>query len=79
MNADQFKGKWIQFKGDVKQKWGKFTDDDLMQVEGNYDKFIGKVQERYGDKKEDVVRWADDWHTQQGKPGSTSADTLPQR
>ena len=43
MNADQFKGKWIQFKGDVKQKWGKLTDDDLMQVEGTYDKFIGKV------------------------------------
>ena len=79
MNADQFKGKWIQFKGDVKQKWGKLTDDDLMQVEGNYDKFIGKVQERYGDKKEDVVRWADDWHTQQGKSGSGSADTLPPR
>ena len=74
MNADQFKGKWIQFKGEVKQKWGKLTDDDLMQVEGNYDKFIGRVQERYGDKKEEVVRWADDWYTRQGgaagaKPG----------
>lgn len=71
MNADQFKGKWIQFKGEVKQKWGKLTDDDLMQVEGNYDKFIGRVQERYGDKKEEVVRWADDWYTRQG--GATSA------
>jgi uncharacterized protein YjbJ (UPF0337 family) len=74
MNAEQFKGKWIQFKGEVKQKWGKLTDDDLMQVEGNYDKFIGRVQERYGDKKEEVVRWADDWYTRQGgaagaKPG----------
>lgn len=79
MNADQFKGKWIQFKGEVKQKWGKLTDDDLMQVEGNYDKFIGKVQERYGDKKEDVVRWADDWHTQQGKSGARPGDALPPR
>ncbi len=80
MNADQFKGKWIQFKGEVKQKWGKLTDDDLMQVEGNYDKFIGKVQERYGDKKEDVVRWADDWHTQQGGVWHQApADTLPPR
>lgn len=70
MNSDQFKGKWIQFKGDVKQKWAKLTDDDLLQVEGNYDKFIGKVQERYGDKKEEVVRWADDWHTKQGAAGA---------
>ena len=52
MNADQLKGKWTQFKGELKQKWGKFTDDDLQQIEGNYDKFIGKVQERYGDEKE---------------------------
>lgn len=79
MNADQFKGKWIQFKGEVKQKWGKLTDDDLMQVEGNYDKFIGKVQERYGDKKEDVVRWADDWHMQQGKQGAKPGEALPPR
>ncbi len=74
MNADQFKGKWIQFKGEVKQKWGKLTDDDLMQVEGNYDKFIGRVQERYGDKKEEVVRWADDWYTQQGKAAAKQAE-----
>ena len=36
MNADQLKGKWTQFKG---------------ELGGNYEKFIGKVQERYGDKK----------------------------
>ena len=68
MNADQFKGRWIQFKGEVKKHWGKLTDDDLMQIEGNYEKFIGRVQERYGDKKEEVVRWADDWYQHQGKP-----------
>jgi len=69
MNAEQFKGKWTQFKGEAKKQWGKLTDDDLMQVEGDYDKFIGRVQERYGDKKEEVVRWADDWYTRQGKDG----------
>ena len=74
MNADQFKGKWIQFKGEVKQKWGKLTDDDLMQVEGNYDKFIGRVQERYGDKKDEVVQWANDWHARQGQTGTIKSD-----
>jgi uncharacterized protein YjbJ (UPF0337 family) len=51
MNADQLKGKWMQFKGELKQQYGKFTDDDLQQIGGNYDKFLGKAQERYGDKK----------------------------
>jgi uncharacterized protein YjbJ (UPF0337 family) len=61
MNSETFKGQWNQFKGELKRQWGKFTDDDLMQIEGNYDTFIGKVQERYGDKKDDIVRWADSW------------------
>jgi len=62
MNADQLKGKWTQFKGELKQQWGKFTDDDLQQIEGNYDKFVGKVQERYGDKKDVLMKWADQWY-----------------
>ncbi len=65
MNAEQFKGKWQQFKGEAKRQWGKLTDDDLTEAEGNYDKFIGRVQERYGDKKEDVLKWANDWYERQ--------------
>jgi len=62
MNAEQLKGQWTQFKGELKQQWGKFTDADLLQIEGNYDKFIGKVQELYGEKKDELMKWADRWH-----------------
>ena len=62
MNADQLRGKWTQFKAEVKQKYGKFTDDDLKQIEGNYAKFVGKFQERYGDKKAELMKWANAWH-----------------
>jgi len=34
----------------------------LQHIEGNYDKFVGKVQERYGDKKSEIMKWADAWH-----------------
>ena len=64
MNSDQFKGQWKQFKGELKTKWANFTDDDLLHIEGDYDKFTGKLQERYGDKKDEVSRWADQWHAQ---------------
>ena len=67
MNADTFKGKWGQFKGELKRKWGKFTDDDLLQIEGSYDKFLGKVQERYGMEKDDITGWVDTWF-QSNKP-----------
>ena len=58
MNADQLKGKWTQFKGDLKGKWGKFTDNDLQEIAGNYEKFVGKVQEHYGEKKDELMKWA---------------------
>ena len=59
MNESQFKGKWNQIKGEVKKKWGQLTDDDLTEVEGDYNKLAGKVQERHGDSKEQVKDWID--------------------
>ena len=62
MNKEQFKGNWKQFKGEVKKKWGQISDNDLLEMEGDYDKFLGVLQKRYGDKKEEVERWANDWY-----------------
>ena len=36
MNTDTFKGQWTQFKGELKRQWGQFTDDDLLQIQGDY-------------------------------------------
>ena len=64
MNANQFNKKWMEFKGELKQQWGKFTDEDLQQIEGFLDRFIVKVQERYGygNEKRELMKWADAWH-----------------
>jgi len=48
MNSDILKGKWLQLRGAIKQKWGDLTDDQLTQVDGNFDRLVGFVQERYG-------------------------------
>ena len=52
MNTDIIKGKWKQLNGQIKQQWGKLTDDDLTVAEGTRDYLSGKVQERYGVTKE---------------------------
>ena len=62
MNRDQFKGAWHEFKGELKKQWGAFTDDDLLQIEGDYEKFMGAIQRRYGDRKDEITRWADQWY-----------------
>lgn len=61
MNWDQTEGKWKQLKGSVKEKWGLFTDDDLTIIAGNRDKFVGKMQERYGIAREEAQKRADEW------------------
>ena len=52
MNEDRIKGNWLQFKGKVKEQWGKLTDDDLDVVAGKRDQLVGKLVEREGLAKE---------------------------
>jgi len=52
MNA--FSGKLKQFRGEIKRQWGKLTDDDLTAAEGSWEKFVGRLQERYGKSREDT-------------------------
>ena len=58
MDANILKGKWLQLKGTVKEKWGQLTDDDVDRVEGSAERLVGLIQERYGyakQKAEDEV------------------------
>lgn len=52
MMKDVLKGKWKQLKGSVKNQWGKLTDDEIDRVEGETQKLIGLIQEKYGYTKE---------------------------
>ncbi|HET7874179.1 MAG TPA: CsbD family protein [Methylomirabilota bacterium] len=52
MNQDILAGKWKQMRGQLKEWWGKLTDDDLDKVDGKLDKLIGVLQEKYGYAKE---------------------------
>lgn len=54
LNEQQFQGKWTEIKGGLKNLWGRLTDDELEQVKGNIKEISGIVEERYGEKKEDI-------------------------
>ncbi|WP_313639499.1 CsbD family protein [Paenibacillus sp. FSL K6-0276] len=61
MDNNVFKGKWKQIKGEAKKQWGKLTDDDLDVIDGEKDKLIGKLQERYGHSKDDAEKEYQSW------------------
>lgn len=61
MNSDTFEGNWKQFKGKMREKWGKLTDDDWNTVAGKKDQLIGKLQERYGYSRDQAEKDYSDW------------------
>ena len=61
MNWDQIEGKWKQFTGSARERWGKFTDDDIQTLTGKKDHLVGKIQERYGVATAEAEKQADEW------------------
>ncbi|MGV3493406.1 MAG: CsbD family protein [Ramlibacter sp.] len=63
MNEDRTEGNWKQFKGKVKEQWGKLTDDDLDVIAGKRDQLAGKIQERHGVARDEAERQIRDYET----------------
>lgn len=65
MNSDMLMGRWKQLRGRIKAKWGQLTDDELNEVEGNYEMLVGKIQEKYGTTREQIERELDAFASQE--------------
>jgi len=74
MNWDQIEGKWKQHKGQIRQKWGKLTDDDLDMINGRREELLGRIQERYGITREEAHRQLEEYLNALGS-GSERART----
>ena len=61
MNWDRIAGQWKQIGAQVKAKWAKLTDDDLMAISARKDALVGKIQERYGIRRDEAERQVDEW------------------
>ena len=49
---DKLKGAGNKAKGEVKDEFGKATDNTKLQAEGKFDKVKGEVQEKIGETKD---------------------------
>jgi len=57
MDKLELKGKWNEIKGKAKQAHGDLTDDDLRYEEGKEDELFGRLQQKLGKTKDEVVEW----------------------
>jgi len=61
LDQDVLAGKWQQLQGALRERWGKLTEDDLMQVAGKKDRLLGVLQERYGYSRQEANRLLNDF------------------
>ena len=57
MDKLELKGKWNEMKGKVKQAHADLTDNDLRYEEGKDDELIGRLQQKLGKSREDIITW----------------------
>lgn len=54
-NSEEIKGNWNELKGNLKQKFAELTDDDLLYEEGQDDEMWGKIQQKLGKTKKEIL------------------------
>jgi len=78
INAQELQGQWTKLRGQVKEKWGQLTDDDLQIHGGNIDQLVGRIQQRTGEGRETVERFLTDLTSRGSSAVAHAADAVGQ-
>jgi uncharacterized protein YjbJ (UPF0337 family) len=57
MDKLELQGDWNLIKGKIKQAYANLTDDDLKYEDGKDDEFLGRLQEKLGKGRDELVKW----------------------
>jgi uncharacterized protein YjbJ (UPF0337 family) len=75
MDWNQVEGNWEKFKGKVKQRWAKFTDDDIASMKGRKDEIVGRIKHVYGTAHDDAVRQSEEFRNSLNEDFEENNDT----
>lgn len=54
-NSTEIRGHWDELKGKLKQKYAELTDDDLKYEEGKDDEMWGRLEQKLGKAKKEIL------------------------
>jgi uncharacterized protein YjbJ (UPF0337 family) len=75
-NTQKLAGSWNEIKGQVKEKWGQLTDDDLKIGNGNIDQLIGRIQHKTGEARESIEKFLDGLSDKGSSMASNAAESV---
>ena len=78
VNAQQLQGSWNRIRGQVKEKWGNLSDDDLQMQNGNVDQVVGKIQQKTGETREAIELFLSQLTSKGASALSQAAETAGQ-
>lgn len=72
MNWQEVQGKWKEYSGKARERWGRLSDDDLEKIAGKRDQLIGKIQQSYGIAKEEAEKQVSDFERSADEMGKAA-------
>jgi uncharacterized protein YjbJ (UPF0337 family) len=61
MGWERIEGNWAHWKGLVRERWGRLTDDQLAIIGGRREQLAGRIQEAYGLSEDEADRQLRNW------------------
>lgn len=56
MNRQQLNGTWTKVKGQIQQQFSHLSDADIRDINGKYDKLVGKLRAHYGYSQQEAEK-----------------------
>lgn len=78
INAQELQGQWNKLRGQVKERWGQLTDDDLQIHGGNVDQLVGRIQQRTGEGREAIEKFLTDLTSRGSSAIAQAAESVSQ-
>jgi uncharacterized protein YjbJ (UPF0337 family) len=61
MDWSRIAGNWPHWRGRIRERWGRLTEDQLDRICGRRDQLTGRIQELYGVSREEAERQLRNW------------------
>src|SRR5258708_18187858 len=76
INAQELQGQWNKLRGQVKERWGQLTDDDLQIQGGNIDQLVGRIQQRTGETRDAIEKYLNDLTSRGGSAVAQATEAV---